>query len=290
MKYIKILSFAAIVSLAFACQKQEYPAFEYGPEDVMEGKTEVYFPTTFVNVEMEPTTETFEVTVARTVSTGALSVPITVFDPAGVFDVPATVDFAAGEEEAVLTVGVTRMELETDYEFTLYIPADYYYAYKADSEASTKISFHFAGLKQKWNDAGTCTFYDWTWWEDVVSVDNIAIQNHEGTNDYRIVAPYAAISPEEFAPANILFTVKDNEVNFKKGISDFWPGSGCYFYWDTTNYGAYCNIEPYEQNADGSIYVGVNFLLAVGTTPSYICWFGFDWTGGPLVIEEEEAE
>lgn len=286
MKYVKILSLAAIVSLAFACQKQVYPEFEPGPKDVKEGKTEVYFPITNASEEMEPTAESYEITVARTVSTNALSVPITSFDPAGIFDIPATIEFAAGEEETTLKVGVTRMELEKNYEFTIGITFENYYAYKADSEVSDKISFHFSGLKQKWVDAGECVFADYTWGEDVVIVEGrIPIQNHEGTDDYRIVKPYATIVPG--TEGNVIFTLKNNKISFASGLSDFWPGTGYFFVWDTKNYGNYCFIDDYVFNEDGSVSVGVNFLLAEGNVPSYICWFGFDWYNSPIVPENE---
>ncbi len=285
MKTVKILSFVAIASLALACNKQNYPAFEYGPKDA-DSKTEVYFPVTAVAEELEPDANEYVINVVRSESTDALSVPVSVYDPAGVFGVPATIEFAAGEAATTLVVDITKMELETDYEFTISLPTDYYYLYKTDAPNSTKNSFHFAGLKQKWNDAGDCVFYDWTWFDDVVTAEGkVAIQNHEGTDDYRIVKPYATIIETD---GNIVFTLKDNEISFAKGISDFWPGTGYYFYWDTSSYGAYCNFDDYVFNDDGSVSVGVNFLLAVGTTPSYICWFGFDWYNSPITKPENK--
>lgn len=288
MKYVKILFFAAIVSLVFSCKKENYPAYEKGPQDA-ETKVEVYFDVNAANEELEPTAEIYEVTLSRTDATAALTVPVNAFDPNGVFDVPASVEFAAGEAQATLVIGITKMELETSYELTVSVPADYYYWYKA-SENSGKNSFHLTALKQKWNDAGTCTFYDMTFGETTVSANNITIQNHEGTDDYRIVDPYATLYPEDFGPANVVFSISKKQVTFKTGLSDFWPGSGYYFYWDTTNYAAYCNTKCSAGASEGSVLVLVNYLLAVGSTPSYIVSFAFDWTGGPIVLNDGQAQ
>ena len=283
MKTVKILSFVAIASLALACNKQNYPAFEYGPKDV-DSKTEVYFPVTAAAEELEPDATEYVINVARSESTAALSVPVSVYDPAGVFGVPATIEFAAGEAATTLVVDITKMELETDYEFTISLPTDYYYLYKADAPNSTKNTFHFAGLKQKWNDAGTCTFYDGTWFSSLVYVENVAIQNHEGTDDYRIVNPYNTLSPEEFGTGNIVFSVSKNKVVFASGASDFWPGTGYLFYWNTSNYASYCYCE-YSKDGD-AVVVEVNSLITNAAGSLYTGgYFAFAWTGGPLEVK-----
>lgn len=289
MKYIKILSFVALAALAAACNKQEYPAFEFGPEDAMSGKTVVYFVECSANEELEPTDETYTIAVARTSTSGALSVPVEVYNPSEVFTVPATIEFANGAETTTLTIDITKMELETPYELTISIPNDYYYSYKADSPESTKNTFHLEALKQKWNDAGTCTFYDGTWFDDLVAVENIKIQNHEGTNDYRIINPYNTLSPEDFGTGNIVFSIQKNEkksdeVLFEEGVWDFWPGVGYYFYWDVTNYSKYCNTKC-SKYGDG-VLVEVNSLLTNDAGSLYTGgYFAFVWAGGPLEIK-----
>ncbi len=284
MKYIKILSFVALAAIAAACNKQEYPAFEFGPADVSDGKTVVYFVTNSANEELEPTDETYTIAVARTNASGALSVPVKVFNPSEVFTVPASIEFADGEEETTLVVDITKMELETPYELTVSIPNDYFYSYKADSPESAKNTFHMEVLKQKWNDAGSCTFYDGTWFGKLVSVDNIKIQNHEGTDDYRIVNPYNSLSAEDFGTGNIVFSVKDNKsVVFKEGILDFWPGSGYYCYWDVTNYSKYCNVKLSKQG--DAVTVEVNSLITNDAGSLFTGgYFAFIWAGGPLEV------
>lgn len=283
MKYIKILSFVALAALAAACQKQAYPEFEFGPEDVKDGKTVVYFVQNSANEELEPTDETYSIAVARTSTDGALSVPVKAFDPSNVFDVPATIEFANGEAEATLTVGISKMELETPYELSVSIPSDYFYFYNASSAESTKNGFHLIALKQKWNDAGTCTFYDGTWFDSLVSATNIKIQNHEGTDDYRIIAPYNAISADDFGVSNIIFSVSKGKIVFQEGIFDFWPGTGYYFYWDVTNYSKYCYTDIYKD--EGDVVVEVHSLITDGSslyTGGYFAWI---WDNCPLDVK-----
>ena len=285
MKYAKIFSLIALASLLFSCGK-EYPAFEYGPEDAKD-KAVVYFPNTSAEEELDPVAETYELTIARADATSALSVPLTVFDPAGVFTVPATAEFAAGEETATVVIDVTKMELETPYELTISVPSDNYYFYDAESEESAKNTFHLSALKQKWIDAGTCTFFDWTFFDEVTSVDNIKIQQHEGTNDFRLVAPYNALD-DEIGPANVVFTIKDNQVLFTPGLLNFFPGTGCYMYWDPDNYASYCNTDLYaDEDVPGAIAVEVNFLLLDGGGSLYLGWFAFVWNDSPITLEEE---
>ena len=280
MKYTKIWLFAAAAFLAFACGKTDYPAYEYGPQDDTTGKVEAFFPITYHKLEIDPTVDEYTIVVARTETTGALSVPVESHDPAGVFDVPSKVEFSDGEATANLVIGLSRMEIETNYTLKITIAVDNVYYYKASSTASTKGVFHLDALKQQWDDAGTCTFYDGTWFSNLVSVENIPIQNHAGTNDYRIVAPYAQID-EDFEPANIIFQFeydKDHKpvVSFEDGIYDIWAGIGYYMYYNTSSYKAYCYVEN-----DGTVFE-VNCLITNDAGNLYTGgYFAFDWTGMP---------
>lgn len=281
MKYNRIILFASAALIAAACAKQtQYPEFSYGPADASEGKVEVFFPTTYAYEELDPEISSYDIKVSRTDNAAALSVNLTVSDPSGVFSVPKTVEFAAGESDAVLTVDISKLELEKQYDLIVSISSDNYYAYKA-TEASSKIAFHLSALKQKWDDAGTCTFYDGTWFDDIQVVENIPIQNHSGTDDYRIVAPYAAIPDEDPFPAvNILFSLNEKgEVTFAQGASDFF-GIGYNFYWDTANYSSYCYVAP-SATEGGAYLFEVHFLLNQGTSLYTGGYFAFEWDGYP---------
>lgn len=282
MKYIKILLLAAVASLAFACGKTDYPAFEYGPQDDTTGKVEVYFPKTYTYVELDPTAETYEIAIARTDATEALSVPISVIDTSGIFTVPETAEFAAGELTSTISVGIASLELEQVYSVQIsFATSDNYYLYKASSAESTKISFTLEALKQKWNDAGTCTFVDYTFGEDGnpggMAAD-VPIQNHEGTSDYRIVAPYHAIW-DDVSAVNIVFSLdEENNLVIKNGIYHIGPETGYAMYYDSKSYPGYCNIQT-----DGKGTFQVNHLvyaLATGSLYAGGC-FVFVWDGWP---------
>ena len=281
MKFVKILSIAALATLAFACNKQDYPEYTKGPEDTA-NKAEVFFVATSASEELEPTAETYEIAVGRASASGALSVPVKAFDPSGVFDVPANIEFADGADKTTLVVGITKMELETPYELTLSIPADNYYFYK-DSENSVKNTFHLSALKQKWNDAGTCTFYDGTFFDPVASVENVKIQNHEGTDDYRIIAPYNALSPDDFGASNIVFSIVKNVVTFKDAIYDIWTGTGYYMYWNTSSYSSYCFTK--NSKMGDAVLVEVSSLVTDGASLYTGGYFAFAWTGSPIEVK-----
>lgn len=71
------------------------------------GNQGVFFPTTNVTAhELEPTDPTqITVKVSRTVSSGAASIPLVVVtNDEGVFNVPATANFADGETETDIVV------------------------------------------------------------------------------------------------------------------------------------------------------------------------------------------
>ena len=247
----KILLLAAAALLAFACGKTEYPEYEWGPQDdTTVVKTEVFFTTTTDVLELDPSVDTVVVELGRTITTEALSVPLIVKDPSGVLGVPSSAEFAAGEATTTIDIILSKMELEKAYELSISIPDEYYYTYKKTSGAvSAKTNYHLRALKQQWNDAGTCIFADFGHFtSSPVMAEDIAIQNHEGTDDYRIVAPYAALFPGQIAEANFLFTAAKNkkgeyEITIPDGMQDIWPGTSYVFYWDTGDYSSYCVIE-----------------------------------------------
>lgn len=293
MKYIKILLIAAVASLAFACGKQDYPAFEFGPQDdTTVVKVEVYFPTTYLSEELDPADEIYTIAVARTDATEALAVKLNVSDVAGVFSVPDSVNFDAGSLTATLDIDITKLELETVYDLIISIPVDNSYLYKASSVASSKLSCHLKALKQKWNDAGTCTFVDQLFSATPASVEGVAIQNHEGTNDYRIISPYAKIYGMD--EGNIVFSIdqdedENNVIVFEENkLLNFFPGSGYYFVWNLSSYAAYCYVDDYFDEGEHTFVVGC--LVYEGTTLAGAGGFYFTWHDCPVEFPEPAAD
>ena len=300
----KILLLAATALLAFACGKTEYPEYEWGPQDdTTVVKTEVFFTNTTDILELDPTVDTVVVELGRTITTEALSVPLTVEDPSGVLIVPSTADFAAGEATTTIAVDISKMELEKTYELSISIPNDYVYTYKKTSAAiSAMTNYHLSALKQKWNDAGTCTFYDFQWTSEAYDyAENVPIQNHEGTDDYRIVAPYHAIYPEDITEANFVFTAAKNKngeyvITLADGFHDIWPGTGSALYWaNSGSYAGYCGIEDDYDKTDGTHTFYIDYLrVNLSTLGLYLGkGMAFTWYDCPVEFpvpaEEEEA-
>lgn len=269
----------------------------WGPKETGE-KMEVYFAKSYANVEMEPDLMTYSITVTRVATAEAASIPIVVTkDVDKVFGVPDKIEFPAGAKTTNIDIDLSKMELEKKYELEISIPAEYYYLYKKGSENGA-IAFHLVCLKQKWNEVGTCTFTDYTWFEEPVTVENVKIQNHEGTMDYRMIAPYHAVDAT-LSPVNFLFKfdpaqMPGKQLTIKNGQHNIYPETGYIMYFDPANYGAYCYIKQF--NADGEEFVkdsGKNpndfntfvfstLLLKAGTTSLYGGGaFIFTWNGMP---------
>jgi hypothetical protein len=128
MKAYKILnklmwSIAGILLVFTACE-DDTPARETSPvtADNCQG---IYFPVSeTINkavVELEPVEPTeITLTIARTDSTGAIDVPLTVeVNDSSVFVVPETVSFAAGEKETTFTVSFPTAEEGITYNLKL---------------------------------------------------------------------------------------------------------------------------------------------------------------------------
>lgn len=301
MKIKNIFLFAVAAFLSFACGKQEYPAYEWGPQDdTTVVKTEVFFVKTTDNLELEPVVDSVIVTLGRTVTTEALSVPLTIKDPAGVFTVPATAEFAAGEATTTIQVDLSKMKLEVSYELSISIPSDFVYTYKKTSGTnSAKTVYHLTALKQQWDEAGYCTFYDVnTICSGVVSADNVPIQQHHGTNDYRVYAPYAALVGDSYTDplVHLLFTISKNskgeyEFSMPSGIKQLWPSSPYVVYWVPQTYPDYCYAEILYDADEKAHYIDINSTGATLTTGKV--WLGahivFYWYDCPIEFPIPEA-
>ena len=137
----------------------------------------------------------------------------------------------------------------------------------------TSTAITFKGLMAaEWEDAGTCTFTDYTWEESGYSASNVPVLKMEGTNTYCIYSPLAYAYPSNYAEgqgdtANWVFTLNDDgSISVDDGPSlNYW---GYYAYW-MNNYPQYCYItkdgNTYDVNfileKDGSYYQGGHFVF-----------------------------
>lgn len=130
-KIKKIYLFGLIFSLIgfVACQDNKIDLSQDTSPEVPEGCYGVYFPkSNTAAYELEPTAETeIEITIARTVTAGDLVVPLTVeANTDDVYEVPASVTFSSGEEEATFKVTFPKAGEGKAYELKIAIEGDAY--------------------------------------------------------------------------------------------------------------------------------------------------------------------
>ena len=219
---------------------------------------------------------TIPVRVVRATTNGALTANYTTTaSDEGIFSDSGngSVTFADGEGVAIITVNASNLEKGKDYTYTLTFGSAE--AATADTitnsqNLQTVIKIH---SDYNWLSAGTCTFVDYTFADDDsgAAAKNVAIRHAEGTNLYEIVNPFKAVYGE--SGDNIPFYLNaDNSIKFDEGVVAEFSGYGIYF--DTVNYGSYCNV---QQN--GNVFL-VNHLLLAGNS-LYIGSFAFQWNGWP---------
>jgi len=142
-------------ALAFtACSDDD--KFSAGEQE-KSGTQSAYFSTaTYMNaVEVEPGSEAFQVEVSRWNTANAASVGIVKVDGDDVFDFPSTVDFAAGEATATITVTAPRAEAGVNYSLVLGIAEADRSIY---GQGFREVAFDFSIMK--WESLGTGYFLD----------------------------------------------------------------------------------------------------------------------------------
>lgn len=265
-KYILGLAIvAAGLSLTSCDQENEGAIFE-GP-----AMANVSFAKAAVNAETEETTITIPVVVTRTYSAEAYTANIVLAEgkAENVKLKNNQVTFAAGEQSASTELEITDIQEGDHYTCVLKLSdADANTANKFDSQNHTMT---IKVVRRGWIDAGTCTFMDYTFGNGETA-ENVPIQNAEGTNIYRIVAPYYYTYPEDDATMdNIVFTLYDDgSISMQEG--DWFTLWDYGFYYDSANWGSYCNTAVHEDN----LYE-VNFLLKVDGAVTSTAAFMFKW-------------
>lgn len=161
MKLFKYIISATSIVLAIAsCGKSDIPEYQWGPKDTDGAKTEVYF--TAANeaaVEMTSEDKTYTVQLGRSVTTGALTVPIkVVFNQGGAFKVPESVSFADGDATADLEIDISNVPAATETSLEIAIPEDYYYLYKNYSTAGVSHNCAFSITKVTWETIAKGTY------------------------------------------------------------------------------------------------------------------------------------
>lgn len=194
MKNRFLYSTAAIVlALGLGSCVRESPKYTEGEPDA-DGCYGVYFPNQEASGDhtydpSDPTTVTFKA--VRTVSSGAITVPLTVNDTSAnkVFQV-GTLSFADGQTESTVTVNFPDATLGVKYGLSISIEDPQY----ASKYSSGDFGLAFSALREKWNSVGKARFR-----EDCMTtffaVDNleyeVEVQENDGVKGYyRLVYPY----------------------------------------------------------------------------------------------------
>ena len=151
-KYVYSL-LAGIVALTAVSCSDKYEYEGRGAWDADDNYANIYFSITDSVLELDPTEATqATVTVKRKNTTGALEVPFTITkNTDGVFEV-GKASFAAGADEAQVTIKFPNAEVGTPYTLQLTLNDPAYV-----SKYSTDVTYTLSVTRVKWNSLGMGT-------------------------------------------------------------------------------------------------------------------------------------
>lgn len=151
---------------------------------------QVYFDNSTSKVALSKDATSFTVPVLRIETTEAATIALTSTDESGLFTIPSSVSFAAGENKALVTIGYdpTKLEYDDFKSITLSLSdASYGTPYGFSS-----LSF-LAGIPSPFVTIGKAKFMD-SWMYDAETYFDVTLQQNEINPDiYRIVNPYGEI-------------------------------------------------------------------------------------------------
>ena len=206
-KYMLIL--AAAVFTFTACEKNT----EREPSPVFEGASSVFFPISAESEELEPTAALeHEIAICRdTLNDQAISVKLIVTENTNdIFEVPATVDFAAGQRETSFKVKFPNAEVDGTYTITIeadpsvsnpYITLKPVYSYTVNiakwDVVTDKKAIVFDGITNVFYGVGVNGWY----------VPYARKDNADGSFDIRLLNPYTILP--EYRDGNVDDPVAD---------------------------------------------------------------------------------
>lgn len=273
--YSYIILSAMLGMVSTACTEEtEHPDSPLQNEGMrayfMEDNTTSY---TFLPDDMQELT----LTIGRQ-STEAGTVHLTC-DAEGV-DVPATVDFAAGEQQKTVTI-TCNLEIGESVAPTVVIANEDSYLYGVPSLTVDVLRDY------TWEDAGTASYTDALFG---LGTGNVTIQkakeDAEGTL-YRLKDLYYTLSGGDADQISLKFRLDDgyNGASIEPQGEYFALGVGYYHLYDPETYPEYC----YLTNEGNLFKVGL-VLSQDGATPYTYYEDSFEWNGWPGEDVEESAE
>lgn len=169
---------------------------KYTPAEMLTN-AQIYFPTTMSSqVDLKNDGTSFDIEVSRVKSDDAISVALSAVDESGMFTIPASVSFAAGEEVAKITIGYDPAELG----FDAYKPITLTINDETLTTPYGTSSYTFkAGIPSPWISLGKATFMDGFLFANAYQVE--LQQNELEPSMYRLVDPYSQGIKAEGVPS-----------------------------------------------------------------------------------------
>ena len=155
MKLIHKLSILLLGVVLWSCG-EEVPERELSPV-ASDSSIKVYFPKSNKGVvEVEPVETNVKIVVSRVNSGAQVTVPLKVVDKAKVFTAPESVTFLAGESDAEITVGFSKLELFEVYTLELSVGIEFTNPYLINNEGTTNFVLHLQ--QSDWKDYAVGTY------------------------------------------------------------------------------------------------------------------------------------
>src|SRR5690554_6191930 len=262
MKLNRIIkAFSLLLVVAFAACSDFEDTELLSPEKPA-GNQGVFFPTTNVTAhELEPTDPTqITVKVSRTVSSGAASIPLVVVtNDEGVFNVPATANFADGETETDVVVTFPDADEGITYKLVLAVEGDQ----SVDPYGEGAVSVATQVTRIKWEAITTPMIY----------VDG-AFSGGYGVSSYPmyVYAEKAVISTAVRYRFNNVYKAPTSEDPDVDGVYDGYPYNDPGDFDESKDYVTIIEIDD-PKGLSGSVYmypheIGVNWgygMISIGS-------------------------
>ena len=180
-KIFKTLFCLAAVSTALVSCNESYEPYEWGEQDV-DGCYGVYFPAQKSELTLDPSDPTkATIAVARTVSDGAIEVPVVVADTSGIFTI-SSLAFEDGQSESSISLEFDNTVVGKTYYVSFKIEDPQY----ASKYSSNPIALDFRVTREKWNNLGQGTWYENGYFKFDAPVPVTIFQNDGNHNQYRV--------------------------------------------------------------------------------------------------------
>lgn len=190
-KYIALLLSGMALTYFTGCSDDEWTA---GPAADQDCISAAFDKENVGSIELEDSDPTeMTLTVTREKKDAAATVAIKVLaNTEDVFSIPESINFAAGEATANLTISFDKAQLKKEYTFEIALDESAVNPYKGNGYARYTIQ------RLKWvTIPGTFKFKDWTFTQYNGGKEyDVEVQRIEGENRYRIIDPFKEATEE----------------------------------------------------------------------------------------------